>query len=74
MSSSSWETFRQSLIDAVKAHAIQQGWDVVVECYDDTMIDDMIGRARTPKGAIAKFHTLVSVHADRHADATNSAF
>lgn len=66
------------LVDIVKSHAIRNydkgGWDVVVECYDDTMIADVIGKARTPKGAIGKFRPLVDVWADRQADAINSAF
>ena len=66
------------LVAVVKAHALTNydkgGWDVVVEAYDDTMIADVIGKARTPKGAIAKFAPLVDVWADRQADAINSAF
>lgn len=71
-------TLRERLVAEVKAHALAHyndgGWDVVVECYDDDMIADVIGKARTPKGAIGKFKPLVDVWADRQADAINSAF
>lgn len=69
---------RQELIEQVKAYALEHyedgGWDVVVECYDDAMIAEVIGKARTLKGALAKFKTVVSIYADRQADARNSAF
>lgn len=54
------------LIEAVRDHALQNygkgGWDVIVECYDDQMIEDMLNgvgmyqtaRVRTPKGAIRR--------------------
>jgi len=66
------------LVAAVKLHAHEHydegGWDVVVETYDDAQIAQVIGLARTEAGAIAKFADLVSVWADRQADARNSAF
>lgn len=69
---------RERLIGYVKDYALTNydkgGWDVIVECYDDDMIADVIGKARTPEGAIRKFRPLVSVWADRQADARNSAF
>jgi hypothetical protein len=47
-----------SLIEAVKAHAIenyeQDGWDIVAECYSDEDIISAIGNARTPAGAIRR--------------------
>lgn len=62
----------------VKAHALAHyndgGWDVIVECYDDEMLAEQIGRARTAKGALAKFEAAVDIWADREADARNSAF
>jgi nitrate reductase NapAB chaperone NapD len=66
------------LIRQVEQYALDNyekgGWDVIVECYDDEMIADIIGRARTIDGAIKKFKGIVSVYADRQADAINSAF
>ena len=47
-----------SLIDAVKAHAIENyesdGWDIVVECYSDEDLFTIIGNARTIAGAIKR--------------------
>lgn len=46
---------KQQLIEAVKAHAKAQyenGWDTVVECYDDADIADSIGGASTVEEAI----------------------
>ena len=46
----------EALIAAVKKHALanyeRDGWDYVVECYDDAQIADIIKTARTPTGAI----------------------
>lgn len=73
----SWRVHRQELVDAVKLHAVthySEGWDVVVETMDDDDINDIIGLARTPAGAIKKFAPIVGVWADRIADARNSAF
>ena len=44
-----------SLIDAVKTHAnacYSQGWDEVVECCADWELEEYIGNASTPEGAI----------------------
>jgi hypothetical protein len=63
---------RSELVAAVKAHAAANyanGWDVIVECYDDAEIAKVIGRARTLKGAIAKFASVVDVVSDRRAAA-----
>lgn len=46
---------QQDLIDAVRKHALacyEQGWGVVLECYDDADILDFIGEAGTPEAAI----------------------
>lgn len=69
---------QKTLVDAVKAHALEHyedgGWDVIVECWEDDQISEQIGQAATIEGAIEKFDTVVSVWADRQADARNSAF
>lgn len=45
------------LISAVRAHAEanweKDGWDFLTECWSDEDIALAIGRAKTPKGAIA---------------------
>jgi hypothetical protein len=66
------------LVEAVKDHALAHyndgGWDVIVECYEDAEIAAVIGKARTVKGAIAKFRGAVDIYAEREADAEISAF
>jgi hypothetical protein len=66
-------TKRRELIAAVRSHATENynngGWDVIVECYDDEAIVKVIGRARTVKGALAKFAPVIDVLADRQAAA-----
>lgn len=70
---------KQQLINAVKAHALEHyedgGWDVIVECFTDHDILELIGNARSTGGAIkAVEKSAVSFYADRQADARNSAF
>lgn len=61
------------LVAAVRAHAaehyINGGWDVIVECYDDAAIAEVIGSARTVDGALARFRPIIEVLADRQAEA-----
>lgn len=67
-----------ALVEAVKAHALahyeEGGWDVVVECWDDAQIAEHVKGTRTVTGAVGRFEGVVSVWADRQADARNSAF
>lgn len=61
------------LIFEVKAHAYnnyEQGWDVIVECYEDADLAGLIGRARTAKSAISRVGAVVKVVADRRAEHT----
>jgi len=49
------ENRRATLTEAVRDHALryyEQGWDVLIECYDDQDILDMIQDATTPNAAI----------------------
>lgn len=72
------------LVAAVKAHAAAHyedgGWDVIVECWDDQQIEDVIvsvhfGPIKTAEEAIKHFGDgVVAVWADQQADARNSAF
>lgn len=69
-----------ALVEAVKAHARDNynegGWDVIVECWDDDRIAEVIREdaATTPAAAVDAFRPVVGVWADRQADARNSAF
>ena len=64
---------RRELIAAIRAYAIENyntgGWDVIVECYDDAAIASVTGKARTLKGALARFATILDVVTDRRAAA-----
>lgn len=53
-----------ALVQAVKDHAKENyanGWDEIVECYEDDEIRELIGLARTPKGAIKKVAAVVDL-------------
>ena len=66
------------LVAAVRAHAaehyINGGWDVIVECYDDAAIAEVIGGARTVDAALAKFAPIIEVLTDRQAEAAYQAY
>lgn len=70
----------EQLVAYVKAHALAHyedgGWDVVVECYTDAAISDVLREEEvtTKDGAIEAFELMVDVWSDRQADARNSAF
>jgi hypothetical protein len=68
----------ESLVAAVKEFArnnyTKDGWDIVVECWDDKDIVKAIAGARTVKGAIAKVRKEVSDVADYRADIQATAW
>jgi hypothetical protein len=55
------------LVAAVRDHALanydREGWDVLVECWDDDQIAEVIGNARTVAGAIKAVRADVRVYA-----------
>tara|TARA_R110000868_G_scaffold27515_1_gene104309 strand:+ start:394 stop:618 length:225 start_codon:yes stop_codon:yes gene_type:complete len=63
---------------AIKAHALanyeKDGWDYVVECYDDAQIVEIIKTARTIKGAIKMLRAHIKPRADYRADIQSEAF
>ena len=63
---------------AIKAHALanyeKEGWDYVVECYDDAQIVEIIKTARTVKGAIRMVHAHIKPRADYRAEIQSTAF
>ena len=67
-----------ALIAAVRAYARRNyerdGWDVLVECYSDDDILEIIGKARTFEGAIAKLRRELKGYADYRADIAGSAW
>lgn len=74
------------LVEAVKDHALQNygqgGWDVIVEAYDDQMIEDMLrgkgmyrtSRVRTPKAAIRRVREAADLIGDVRSDVMATAF
>ncbi len=61
-------TSENKLVLAVRAHAYlnyeKGGWDYVCECYSDEDIEEIIGKARTAKGAIKKVRADIKPRAD----------
>ncbi len=56
------------MVEAVKRHAedyYEEGWDIVVECWDTADIVDAIGKARTTTGAVRKVKEYVT-HIDAY--------
>lgn len=64
---------RAELVKAIRTYAEsmngRNGWDVIVECYTDVEIAAVIGRARTVKGAKAKFLPLLRAIEQRRLEA-----
>lgn len=55
---------KSELAKAVRAHAIanyENGWDVIVECYNEASIIEAMGEARTVKAAIKAVGQRVTV-------------
>lgn len=69
---------KTGLVEAVKAHAIKNyekdGWDVLIECYEDEQIAGMIGKARTEAGAIKKVGVELGIYNDYRNDIMATAF
>jgi hypothetical protein len=63
---------------AIKAHALanyeKDGWDYIVECYDDAQIVEIIKTARTINGAIKMVRARIKPRADYRADIQAEAF
>jgi hypothetical protein len=67
----------QVLVEDVKEHALahyEEGWDVIVEAFDDADIADLVGLARTSKGAIAKVAEYVGIRESYAAEIRATAF
>lgn len=63
---------QQDLIEAVKAHALahydQNGWDFIVECWDDADIAEAIEGAENELQAIAAVASTASLLAERRTE------
>jgi hypothetical protein len=64
--------------DAVKAFALANyeidGWDIVIECYSDTEILEIIKNCRTENGAIKMVRAHIKPRADYRAEIQAEAF
>lgn len=60
------------MIQAVRDHALahyEEGWDVIVEAWDDRQIEETIIKCRTKEGAIKKVARFASIYRERQANA-----
>jgi hypothetical protein len=63
------------LVEALKKYALDHycdgGWDVIVECYGNAEISEILteDKCQTLEDAIKSFEPLVDIWADRQADA-----
>lgn len=73
----------KELYDQIQAHATSHytdgGWDVIVECFNQQEMAELLdcvinGPEPTLEEALKRLEPVVSVWADRQADARNSAF
>jgi DNA-binding LytR/AlgR family response regulator len=71
-------TALSNMIDAVKAHALKNyerdGWDIVIECYSDDDIAEIIKTARTPGGAIKMVRAEIKPGADYRDEVRSEIF
>jgi hypothetical protein len=69
---------RPELIEAVKRHAAEHydedGWDVIVECYEDLEIWQVIAGAQTAAEAISKMRAVAKLHDERQRDIGGTAW
>lgn len=72
-----YEAHMTSMVEAVKNHAKanyeRDGWDMVVECYEDSEIREAIAGCTTEAEAIARLGEIASVWDDRRKDAQAEA-
>lgn len=72
-----YEARMKEMVEAVKNHAKanyeRDGWDMVVECYEDTEIEEEIAGCATVEEAIARLGEIASVWDDRRKDAQAEA-
>ena len=63
-----------TLLAAVRAHAMvnyENGWDFIVECFDDAELADYIAPATTLAQVIEAVAPVVEVYQERQADAAS---
>jgi hypothetical protein len=72
------DILQKSLVTAVRdfarANYEMDGWDYIVECFDDTDILDAIGEAKTSAVAIREIGKIAKLHASVRADIEGEIF
>jgi hypothetical protein len=67
-----------AIVLAIRAHAVANyetaGWDILVECYDDSDIVRAMGDATTAEEAISAIGKDLKVRHDRRVDIQAEAF
>jgi hypothetical protein len=66
-------------MDYAREHYDDGGWDVIYECWDASTVAHMVwfenrDMPETYEYALEQVSEIVSIYADRQADAENSAF
>jgi hypothetical protein len=68
----------RDLVAAVKKHAAEHyeedGWDYLVESYEDHEVAELIGGAKTERGAIRKVAATMRLLDERRRDIQSTAF
>ena len=71
-------TPRMDLVAAVRHHALanynSDGWDYVIECWEDSDILEVIADAQTVGNAIDNVRRIVKIMAERRHDIESEAF
>jgi len=68
---------QQLLLQAIRKYArehYEKGWDVLVECWEDTDIQEHIGNARTLDGALKKLRPIFKLHKERYDEVLSEVF
>ena len=67
-----------NFVEDVKKYALEHyeenGWDIVVECFSDEEISEIIKKARTKKGAIEKMSKSIRPLADHRSEIEATIF
>jgi len=67
--------FADQVMEYAKAHYDEGGWDVIVECWDNDQLNELLADCYGDEvRAWSSIVSLVDVWSDRQADARNSAF
>ena len=67
--------FADQVMEYAKAHYNEGGWDVIVECWDNDELNELLADCQgVEHEAWSVLESLVDVWSERQADARNSAF